>query len=161
RTRPRPARASGGASARHGRATAAAPRPRRPRAPGRTCTRAALGGPRRPGATRAGSPPRRRHGSGRCPAAARPGSGSASRPWADHVIYARRVTPLERAPAALAAFAGRDGLWLKREDLHELGMFKWRSTLPVVRLLAGDAVVTSSTGNHGAAVAWACKEVGV
>ena len=71
------------------------------------------------------------------------------------------MTPLERAPAALAAFAGRDGLWLKREDLHELGMFKWRSTLPVVRQLAGDAVVTSSTGNHGAAVAWACKEVGV
>src|SRR5207247_7221064 len=50
---------------------------------------------------------------------------------------------------------------LKREDQHELGVFKWRSTLPVVRRLESDAVVTSSTGNHGAAVAWACKQLGV
>jgi threonine dehydratase len=70
------------------------------------------------------------------------------------------VTPLERAPASLAAYAGCDELWLKREDLHELGMFKWRAALPVVRALAADAVVTSSTGNHGAAVASACREVG-
>ena len=70
-------------------------------------------------------------------------------------------TPLERAPAALAAFAGRDELWLKREDVHELGVFKWRSTLPVVRRLGSDAVVTSSTGNHGVAVAWACRQLGV
>ena len=41
-------------------------------------------------------------------------------------------TPLERAPRALCDFAGRDELWLKREDVHELGAFKWRSTLPVV-----------------------------
>jgi len=71
------------------------------------------------------------------------------------------LTPLERAPEALATFAGRRELWLKREDLHELGVFKWRSTLPVVRRLESDAVVTSSTGNHGAAVAWACKQQGV
>lgn len=73
------------------------------------------------------------------------------------------MTPLERAPAALARFAGYDDLWLKREDLHELGMFKWRAALPVVRELAQeghDTVVTSSTGNHGAAVAWACREHG-
>jgi threonine dehydratase len=73
------------------------------------------------------------------------------------------MTPLERAPAALARFAGHDDLWLKREDLHELGMFKWRAALPVVRELAQeghDTVVTSSTGNHGAAVAWACREHG-
>ena len=72
-------------------------------------------------------------------------------------------TPLERAPDALRAFAARDELWLKREDVHELGVFKWRSTLPVVtRLVAQghEAVVTSSTGNHGAAVAWACKKLG-
>jgi threonine dehydratase len=71
------------------------------------------------------------------------------------------MTPLDRAPDALAEFAGRHELWLKREDVHELGVFKWRSTLPVVRRLGRDAVVTSSTGNHGAAVAWACKEEGV
>ena len=72
-------------------------------------------------------------------------------------------TPLERAPAALAAYAARDDLWLKREDLHELGMFKWRAALPVVRELAREGhgtIVTSSTGNHGAAVAWACREHG-
>ena len=73
------------------------------------------------------------------------------------------ATPLEPAPAALATYAGRDDLWLKREDVHELGMFKWRAALPVVRELAGDGhttIVTSSTGNHGAAVAWACREHG-
>jgi threonine dehydratase len=73
------------------------------------------------------------------------------------------MTPLERAPASLAAFAGRDDLWLKREDTHELGMFKWRAALPVIRELAAEGhgtVVTSSTGNHGAAVAWACREHG-
>ena len=69
-------------------------------------------------------------------------------------------TPLERAPEVLCAFAGGNELWLKREDVHELGVFKWRSALPVVAELVAQghkAVVTSSTGNHGAAVAWACK----
>jgi threonine dehydratase len=70
-------------------------------------------------------------------------------------------TPLERAPAQLA---GRRDVWLKREDVHELGAFKWRGALPVVRALAeaGHAtIVTASTGNHGAAVAWACRELGL
>ncbi len=70
---------------------------------------------------------------------------------------------MERAPKALCGFAGRNDLWLKREDVHELGVFKWRSTLPVVRSLVAQshkAVVTSSTGNHGAAVAWACTQLG-
>ena len=43
-------------------------------------------------------------------------------------------------------------------------MFKWRGALPVVEELARDghdAVVTASTGNHGAAVAWACREAGI
>jgi len=35
----------------------------------------------------------------------------------------------------LSDFVGRDGLWLKREDVHEIGAFKWRSTLPVVAAL--------------------------
>ena len=72
-------------------------------------------------------------------------------------------TPLEPAPSALGAFAGREELWLKREDVHELGAFKWRSTLAVVEAYARgghEAVVTSSTGNHGAAVAWACRRLG-
>jgi threonine dehydratase len=70
-------------------------------------------------------------------------------------------TPLERAPAQLA---GRRDVWLKREDVHELGAFKWRGALPVVRALAETGhptIVTASTGNHGAAVAWACRELGL
>jgi len=73
-------------------------------------------------------------------------------------------TPLERAPEALAAFAGCDHLWLKREDLNEIGVFKWRGALPVVEELARrghEAVVTASTGNHGAAVVWACRQAGI
>jgi threonine dehydratase len=72
-------------------------------------------------------------------------------------------TPLERAPTALGEFVGRDDLWLKREDLNELGMFKWRAAVPVAeeyRRRGHDALVTCSTGNHGAAVAWACRRLG-
>jgi len=70
-------------------------------------------------------------------------------------------TPLERAPAALAD--GRD-LWLKREDEHELGAFKWRGALPAMQAFrdaGATAVVTASTGNHGAASAWAAARLGV
>jgi threonine dehydratase len=71
------------------------------------------------------------------------------------------TTPLERAPAPLAS--GRD-LYLKREDVHEIGAFKWRGALPVVEAHAAagvTAVVTASTGNHGAATAWAAVRAGV
>jgi threonine dehydratase len=66
-------------------------------------------------------------------------------------------TPLERAPASLSA--GRD-VWLKREDAHELGAFKWRGALPTLERWRSD-VVTASTGNHGAATAWAAQRLGV
>ena len=73
----------------------------------------------------------------------------------------RLPTPLETAPAAL----GRVGrLFLKREDVHELGAFKWRGALPVLtayRDAGTDAVVTASTGNHGAATAWAAQRLGL
>lgn len=72
-------------------------------------------------------------------------------------------TPLEQAPMSLGNFTGREDLWLKREDVNELGMFKWRAALPVAEDYARrghDALVTSSTGNHGAAVAWACRRLG-
>jgi threonine dehydratase len=71
------------------------------------------------------------------------------------------ATPLEAAPAALAA-AGQ--VFLKREDLHELGAFKWRGALPTLAAFARDgaaAVVTASTGNHGAATAWAAERLGL
>jgi threonine dehydratase len=60
-------------------------------------------------------------------------------------------TPLER---------WQDGVYLKREDTHELGAFKWRGALPVLERWGAD-VVTASTGNHGAATAWAAKRLGL
>ncbi len=71
------------------------------------------------------------------------------------------TTPLEPAPQSLGA---RDGVWLKREDVHELGAFKWRAALPVVehhRDAGARGVVTASTGNHGAATAWAARQAAV
>ena len=57
-----------------------------------------------------------------------------------------------------------DDLWLKREDEHELGAFKWRGALPVLegyRAAGASTVVTASTGNHGAATAWAAARLGL
>jgi threonine dehydratase len=71
------------------------------------------------------------------------------------------TTPLEQAPPSLAR--GRD-VWLKREDAHELGAFKWRAALPVIRHYGEQGaagVVTASTGNHGAASAWAARQLGL
>jgi threonine dehydratase len=53
-----------------------------------------------------------------------------------------------------------DGIWLTREDEHELGAFKWRGALAVLEEKQPEVVVTASTGNHGAATAWAAKRVG-
>jgi threonine dehydratase len=52
------------------------------------------------------------------------------------------------------------GIWLKREDEHELGAFKWRGALAVLEEKRPDVVVTASTGNHGAATAWAARRTG-
>ena len=71
------------------------------------------------------------------------------------------ATPLETAPASLA---GGRKLFLKREDVHELGAFKWRGALPVLgrfREQGATGVVTASTGNHGAATAWAAAQLGL
>ena len=70
-------------------------------------------------------------------------------------------TPLEPAPESLA---GGRRVFLKREDAHELGAFKWRGALPALeryRALASETVVTASTGNHGAAAAWAARRLGM
>jgi threonine dehydratase len=70
-------------------------------------------------------------------------------------------TPLEEAPPSLA---GGRPLFLKREDVHELGAFKWRGALPVLegfRDMGAESVVTASTGNHGAASAWAAERLGM
>jgi threonine dehydratase len=73
----------------------------------------------------------------------------------------KALTPLEEAPPALAP--GRH-LLLKREDLHELGAFKWRGALPTLeryRSEGASTVVTASTGNQGAATAWAAQRLGL
>jgi threonine dehydratase len=70
-------------------------------------------------------------------------------------------TPLEQAPPSLA---GERPLFLKREDVHELGAFKWRGAVPALegfRSRGADGVVTASTGNHGAATAWAAERLGM
>ncbi|MGH3027027.1 MAG: threonine ammonia-lyase [Gaiellaceae bacterium] len=70
-------------------------------------------------------------------------------------------TPLEPAPPSLG---GGRPLFLKREDMHELGAFKWRGALPVITAYqesGADTVVTASTGNHGAATAWAAQRLGL
>jgi len=67
-------------------------------------------------------------------------------------------TPLEHAPETVRS--GR-AVFLKREDRHALGAFKWRGALPAVeafRARGAAGIVTASTGNHGAAVAWAARQ---
>jgi threonine dehydratase len=71
------------------------------------------------------------------------------------------LTPFEAAPPALVS---HPGVFLKREDLHELGAFKWRGALPTLeqyRAAGVHGVVTASTGNHGAATSWAARRVGL
>jgi threonine dehydratase len=67
-------------------------------------------------------------------------------------------TPLEEAH-----LLGRR-LLLKREDTHELGSFKWRGALPTLeeyQRKGAETVITASTGNHGAATAWAAERLGM
>ena len=70
-------------------------------------------------------------------------------------------TPLEPAPPGLG---DARALFLKREDVHELGAFKWRGALPTLERFGAEGaagVVTASTGNHGAATAWAAARLGL
>ena len=74
-----------------------------------------------------------------------------------------RITPLYSSET----FGRRTGreVWLKAENLQRTGSFKVRgafnklSTLSEEERAAG--VVTASAGNHGQAVAWAARELGV
>jgi threonine dehydratase len=70
-------------------------------------------------------------------------------------------TPLSPAPDDLAADRN---LLFKREECNELGSFKWRGALPALqrfREQGAVTVVTASTGNHGAATAWAARRLGM
>ncbi|MGH7712451.1 MAG: threonine/serine dehydratase [Gemmatimonadaceae bacterium] len=74
-----------------------------------------------------------------------------------------RVTPNEPSPA----FSERLNVdvWLKREHLQHTGSFKARGALHKLLCLTRDerraGVVTASSGNHGAGVAWASRTLGV
>jgi len=71
------------------------------------------------------------------------------------------MTPLQPAPAELTS---KPGVFLKREDVHELGSFKWRGAYPTLEAYRSrglPGVVTASTGNHGAATAWAARRLGL
>lgn len=84
-------------------------------------------------------------------------------PRFDPLALVREVsppTPLESAPELAV---GREVL-LKREDGGPCGSFKWRGALcacAAFRAARARAVVTSSTGNHGAATAWAASKLGL
>jgi threonine dehydratase len=73
-----------------------------------------------------------------------------------------RETPLEPSPA----IGDRDGarVFLKCENLQHTGSFKARGALSKVLALTAEeiarGVVTASTGNHGAAVAFALRSAG-
>ncbi|MFI7639963.1 threonine/serine dehydratase [Nonomuraea sp. NPDC049400] len=51
--------------------------------------------------------------------------------------------------------------WVKPESLQPIGAFKIRGAYNAVASLRPDGVVTHSSGNHGQALAYAAKELGV
>jgi len=70
-------------------------------------------------------------------------------------------TPLIPSPA-LSALTGAD-VWLKCECFAEIGSFKARGALACVLQLSPTQIqqglICASTGNHGAAMAWAARQV--
>jgi threonine dehydratase len=74
-----------------------------------------------------------------------------------------RVTPVYGSET-LSRRSGRK-VWLKAENLQRTGSFKVRGAVNKMSLL-GDAeraagVIAASAGNHGQAVAWAARELGI
>jgi threonine dehydratase len=74
-----------------------------------------------------------------------------------------RVTPVHSSET-FSRLAERT-VWLKAETLQRTGAFKIRGAYNKISSLAGRdggaGVVAASAGNHGQAVAWAAREVGV
>jgi len=74
-----------------------------------------------------------------------------------------RVTPVYSSET-LSQLTGRR-VWLKAENLQRTGSFKIRGAFNKISTVArrdgGAGVVAASAGNHGQAVAWAAREVGV
>ncbi len=74
-----------------------------------------------------------------------------------------RVTPVYGSET-FSKLAGRE-VWLKAENLQRTGAFKVRGACNKLATLSDEeraaGVVAASAGNHGQAVAWAAREVGV
>jgi threonine dehydratase len=74
-----------------------------------------------------------------------------------------RETPVYGS-GAISRIAGRD-VWLKAENLQRTGAFKVRGAVNRIAMLSdrerAAGVVAASAGNHGQAVAWAAREVGI
>ena len=97
-------------------------------------------------------------------------SAATATPTFDDVIAAAariaphaRVTPVLRS-RSLDALAGCE-LHFKAENLQRIGAFKFRGAANAVfgldEATAARGVVTQSSGNHGAAIALACRERGI
>jgi threonine dehydratase len=89
---------------------------------------------------------------------------------ADVEAAARRIasfvwhTPLVRS-SWLSSITGAE-VWLKLESVQTTGSYKMRGAANALTRLTErrpevDAVVTASAGNHGLAVAWAAKQLGL
>lgn len=80
-------------------------------------------------------------------------------------FLAKRLTPTRLVRAPSLDSAGGATVWLKLETENPTGTFKVRGALNALwrRSQRGrlNGVVTSSTGNHGAAVAYAARENGL
>ncbi len=74
-----------------------------------------------------------------------------------------RETPFERS-TLLSELTGSD-VWLKFENLQYTGSFKFRGAMNKMLSLSKEdrekGIYAASTGNHGAAVAYACKKLEV
>jgi threonine dehydratase len=82
----------------------------------------------------------------------------------DAILAARRALAGVAVKSPMVEVAGRP-LYLKCEHLQPIGAFKIRGAFTAIDRLgpAGRAggVVTSSSGNHGQAVAWAARRFGI
>src|SRR4051812_26887204 len=80
----------------------------------------------------------------------------------DPLALIRTVAP--PTPVEPLFVAGPRRVLLKREDTGPNGTFKWLGALAACqsyRRAGASEVVTASTGNHGAAVAWAARRIGL
>ena len=81
----------------------------------------------------------------------------------DRISGHARVTPVYTSET-LTRRSGRD-VWLKAENLQRTGAFKVRGAVNKLATLSDDeraaGVIAASAGNHGQAVAWAARELGI